>query len=189
MTSIRNAFLAGVCALAVGFGSMPAEAASSNRGDRAPAANTIAGVPYDQIQTVGRRGGGWRGGGWRGGGHRGWRGGGYRGARWGGGRHWGGGRYYGRGWGGRRYYYGHRHRNYGGYAAAGILGLAAGAAIAGNGYGYYDRPYYGGGYGYYDRPYRRGYYSRAYYGGQCKVLQTRRDYYGRRYTVARYRPC
>jgi opacity protein-like surface antigen len=51
------------------------------------------------------------------------------------------------------YYGGHYHHDNAGPAiAAGVLGLALGAAIASNGHSsYYDRPYYGGGYydGYY----------------------------------------
>jgi len=59
-------------------------------------------------------------------------------------QHWRGG-YHG-------YYGGHyRHDNAGPAIAAGVLGLALGAAIAGNGHSYaYDRPYYGG---YYDYDY------------------------------------
>lgn len=187
MMSVRNALIASVCALGVGFGSMPAEAASPSAPATASSGqNTIAGIRMDQIQKVDRRGG-WRGGG---GGHRGWGGGGrHYGGGWGGGRRhfggggWGGGRYYG---GGRRYYgggYGYRrHRGYGGYAAAGVFGLAAGALIANN-YGYYDRPYYR------SRYYDDGYYGRSYGGAECQVITKRRGYDGRLYRVTRYRPC
>ncbi|MFJ5488463.1 hypothetical protein ACIKTA_12995, partial [Hansschlegelia beijingensis] len=105
----------------------------------------------------------------------------------GGGRHWGGGgRHWGGGWGrpgyyGRHRYYGHRHRYYGGYAAAGILGLAAGAALA-SPY-YYDDDYYYGG------PYYGYGYRRAYYGPECKVITRTRDRRGRPIEVIRYRPC
>ena len=47
------------------------------------------------------------------------------------------------------------HDNSGAAVAAGIAGLAIGAAIASGNDGYYDR-------GYYDR----GYYGRSYYGGR-----------------------
>jgi hypothetical protein len=84
----------------------------------------------------------------------------------------------------RDYYYGsghyhHHHNDTGAAVAAGVVGLALGAALASssnhNGYrsgGYYSSgyaydPYYGGGYydrGYYDRGYSydRGYYPRGY---------------------------
>ncbi|GLK69573.1 hypothetical protein [Hansschlegelia plantiphila] len=177
MTSLHNAIIAGVSALGLGAATLPAEAASPSSG------KTIAGVNYSDIQPVAFRGGHGGGHGWGGGGGRGWGGGHYAGRGWGGGgRHWGGG-----GWGGPRYgyYRGYRHHNYGGYAAAGIVGLAAGAALAGPyGYGYdddyYDRGGYGGRYG----------YSRAYYGGaECQVITRGRDYNGRPVRVIRYRPC
>ena len=68
----------------------------------------------------------------------------YRGGGYYGGGHYGGGRYYG-------------HSNNGGAAlAAGVVGLALGAAIASNHNGYYDRGYYGRpAYAYDDGP---GYY-------------------------------
>jgi hypothetical protein len=180
MTSFRNALIAGVSALGVVAGSMPAMAAS------AKAEPTVGGVKMSDIQQVR----------WRGGGRGGWSGGGRGYRSWGG----GGRRYYGGGYGR------HRGYGYGGYAAAGILGLAAGAAIAspyggyGYGDGYYgDDGYYGGrSYSYYDRPYRRagygygygGGYSRAYYGGaECQVISRQRDRYGNRVKVIRYRPC
>ncbi|MFC7052997.1 hypothetical protein ACFQI3_09895 [Hansschlegelia quercus] len=172
MTSFRNALIAGVSALGVVAGSMPAMAAS------AKSEPTVGGVKMSDIQEVRH---GWGGGG--------------------GGRGWGGGgRGYRSGWGGGGRYYGGygRHRGYyGGYAAAGILGLAAGAAIAspyryGYGYGdgyYYDDGYYGRPYSYYDRPYRRG-YTRAYYGGaECQVISRQRDRHGYPIKVIRYRPC
>jgi hypothetical protein len=89
-------------------------------------------------------------------------------------------RYHGGYYGG---YYGHRHHgNAGAVIGAGILGLAAGAAIAS------DRGYYGG----------RGYYSYApapvyyappppppygYYGGPPCRTDWRWDGWGRRYPV------
>lgn len=80
------------------------------------------------------------------------------------------------------YYNGHRHHDHdndaGVAVAAGVIGLALGAALASsydNDRGYYNRGYYDR--GYYDRGYSRpyygnGYYSRPYYGG---------SYYGRPY--------
>ncbi len=175
MTSVRKFFVAGACALGVVLGAMPAEAASSSA--KPASATSIAGIRSDQIMLVDRRGGrGWGGGGRH---HGGWGGGGRRYGGWGG----GGRRYYGGGYGGRRYYGGYRrHHNYGGYAAAGVIGLATGALIAGN-RGYYDDDYYG-------RPayYGRSGYYRSY-GGECEVVTTRRGYDGRRYRVVRYRPC
>lgn len=185
MRSVSKMIVAGACALGVSVAAMPAEAAQRGEGRSTVApSNTIAGIRYDQIQKVDRRGG-WRGGGFRGG--RGWGGGGRRhfgGGGWGGRRYYGGGRrYYGGGWGGRRYYGGYRrHRGYGGYYAAGALGLVTGGLIASS---YYDRPY-----GYYDRPYYGdGYYRRAYYGSECQVIVRKRDRYGRPIRVVRYRPC
>ena len=69
-----------------------------------------------------------------------------------------------------RYYGGHeRHDNGGVAVAAGVIGLALGAAIASNhgnsGHAYYNRGYYdrGDNGGYYDRNYYdRGYYPPAY---------------------------
>lgn len=56
--------------------------------------------------------------------------------------------------GGHYYHGGHyRHGNAGAAVAAGVVGLALGAALASNGHSYYDR-------GYYDR----GYYAPGYYG-------------------------
>lgn len=49
--------------------------------------------------------------------------------------------YYGGGYGGGYY----RHDNTGAAVAAGVVGLALGAALASN-HGYYNRGYYGGGY-------------------------------------------
>lgn len=201
MTSIRNAILAGACSLAIAVGAMPAEAASgqaqaASGQTQASGQNTIAGIRMDQIQKVDRRGG-WRGGGF-GGGNRGWGGGRrfggggwgggrryYGGGGWGGGRYYGGGRRYYGGWGGGRRYYGYRRDRgyYGGYAAAGVLGLATGAIIANNSYGYNDRPYYR------SRYYDDGYYGRSYGGAECQVITKRRGYDGRLYRVTRYRPC
>ncbi|HEY0293466.1 MAG TPA: hypothetical protein VGC51_14220 [Hansschlegelia sp.] len=112
MNKLSNLILAGACSLGMAFSAIPAEAASG-----APA--TIAGVPMDQIQTVDHRRGGGRGG------HGGWgnHGGGRHHGGWGRDRHRG---YYGRGYGG------HHRSHTGRYVAAGVLGLAAGAAIAGS---------------------------------------------------------
>jgi hypothetical protein len=62
-------------------------------------------------------------------------------------------------------YYGghHGHNNNGAAVAAGVVGLALGAAIASNHGGYYDRGYYDRGYGYYGAPaYAYGYGYPAY---------------------------
>jgi hypothetical protein len=57
------------------------------------------------------------------------------------------------------YYGGHYHNDAGPAIAAGVLGLALGAAIASNhSHGYYGGSYYGGG------PYYGGYYDDGYYG-------------------------
>jgi len=50
-----------------------------------------------------------------------------------------------------RYYGHHRHGDGGAAVAAGVVGLALGAALASN-HGYYDRGYYDRGYGYYGYP-------------------------------------
>jgi hypothetical protein len=73
-------------------------------------------------------------------------------------QHYRGGGYYG-GYGGH-----YRHGGNGGAAvAAGVVGLALGAAIASNHGGYYDRGYYDRGYGYYGGPaYASGYGYPAY---------------------------
>jgi hypothetical protein len=64
-----------------------------------------------------------------------------------------------------RYYRGHHHGDGGAAVAAGIAGLAIGAALASNGGRRdYDRGYYGD---------RGGYYRESYYDGY------RRPYYGR----------
>jgi hypothetical protein len=71
---------------------------------------------------------------------------------------WGGGGWHG---GGYRYY-GHGHSDAGVAVAAGVVGLALGAAIASDHGGgrYYGRGYYGG--GYYDYPGYYGYYREGY---------------------------
>ena len=98
---------------------------------------------------------------------------------------------------GHRYH--HRHNdndNDAGVAiAAGVVGLALGAALASDsrrgGYYSYDRGYYGG--GYYSRPYRGGYYGRPYYGGYYSrpYYRDRHSYYGRPYGYYNrgYRTC
>lgn len=206
MNPLQNVVIAGACALGVAALASPANAASGTSSGA-----TVGGYSMKDIQTVGHRGGGggWGGGGRGfGGGHgfgggrsfgggRGFGGGhGFSGGRWGGrgwnggGRYaWGGGGY--RGWrGGYRggYYrgwrgYGYRH-GYGGYYAAGILGLGVGAALASPYYydDYYDRPgYYDDGYAYAPR--------RVYSGAECQVISKRRDARGRLVRVVRYRPC
>jgi hypothetical protein len=61
------------------------------------------------------------------------------------------------GYGGHYYGGGHYHNNGGAAVAAGVVGLALGAALASNSHSYYyDRPYYGSGY------YDSGYYAPAY---------------------------
>lgn len=91
----------------------------------------------------------------------------------------------------RRYYRDYdRHRGdrTGAAVAAGVVGLALGAAIAGsnNNRGYYNNGYYGG--AYYDG---RGYYDGGYY-GRPRICETSRwvydPYIGRRVMVRdRYR--
>jgi hypothetical protein len=94
-------------------------------------------------------------------------------------------------WRGRGYYgggyRGHYHGNRTGVAiGAGILGLAAGAAIASNRGGYYGGPaYYGG--GYYD--YGPGYYAPpppAYYAPRYCRSDWRWDGWAGRYVRVRY---
>ncbi len=80
-------------------------------------------------------------------------------------------------------YYGYHHHGDAGPAiAAGVLGLALGAAIASNGHGYYyDRPYYGG-----------GYYDYGYYGPPRVCYATRwvwDPYIGQRVPVRERFPC
>jgi hypothetical protein len=99
--------------------------------------------------------------------------------------------YYGGG-----YYGGHRHNDAGVAVAAGVVGLALGAALASDhGYshrGYYDRGYYDRGYydgGYYDRGYYPGYYG---YGGYrtCETTRWAWDpYIGRRVPVVTRYAC
>ena len=82
----------------------------------------------------------------------------------------------------------HRHHDNDGAAiAAGIAGLAIGAAIASNGRDrYYDRGYYGR--GYYDGPrYRSGYYDRGYYGPPRYAYGPPRGYRNCR-TMSRFDP-
>jgi hypothetical protein len=86
-------------------------------------------------------------------------------------------------YGGGGHYYGGHGRNGAGVAvAAGVVGLALGAALAGD-RGYYDRGYGG----YYDRGYYPGYYG---YGGYRTCESTRwvwDPYIGRRVPmVSRY---
>ena len=81
-----------------------------------------------------------------------------------------------------RYYHRHNDNDAGVAIAAGVVGLALGAALASNsGRSYYDRGYYGRGYygrGYYGGDYYgRGYYGQPYYGGGYYS----RPYYGSGY--------
>jgi hypothetical protein len=89
-------------------------------------------------------------------------------------------RYYDRG-----HYYGHYHGGGGTALAAGILGLAAGAAIASDHRGYYDRGYYG----YAPYGYAPAYYAPppppGYYGGYCRS-DWRWDGWAHRYVRVRY---
>jgi hypothetical protein len=117
----------------------------------------LASAPVQARGWGGGHGGGHWGGG-HGGGH--W-GGGHGGGHWRGGGHWGGGHNWNRGWGrshwrggGWGYYPGYWGGGWGGYdggdvAIAGILGLAAGAAIASD---RYDDGYDDWGYDPYDYP-------------------------------------
>jgi len=94
-----------------------------------------------------------------------------------------GGYYHGGGYYGGHRYYGHHHGNDAGVAiAAGVVGLALGAALASDSghRGYYNSGYYNNGYydgGYYGRSYDRGY---GYYDGGY-------GYYDRGYTVCESR--
>ena len=107
---------------------------------------------------------GWRHGGWNGGG-------------------WNGGGWNRGGWGGYRYGGGHHHNDVAGPAiAAGVLGLAVGAALASNNNrSYYSAPRYG----YYDYGYAPGYYDYGGYDyGWCQSSRWVWDpYIGRRVLV------
>jgi hypothetical protein len=79
-------------------------------------------------------------------------------------------------------YYGHhRHGNGGAAVAAGVVGLALGAALAGDHDRYYDRGYYGG-------PYAYGYGYPAY--RTCETTRWVWDpYVGHRVPVRQAYPC
>jgi len=93
----------------------------------------------------------------------------------------GGGYYHG------GYYGGHdRHNNAGAAVAAGVVGLALGAALASNSHGYYDRGYYDRGY------YAPGYYGYGGYSGYRTCESTRwvwDPYIGRRVPVTSRYAC
>jgi hypothetical protein len=89
------------------------------------------------------------------------------------------------GYGGYGGYGGHyyRHDNGGAAIAAGVVGLALGAALASNSHSYYyDRPYY-----------RGGYYDSYYYAPAYRVCETERwvwdPYIGRRVPVRERYAC
>ncbi|GLK75785.1 hypothetical protein GCM10008171_10390 [Methylopila jiangsuensis] len=91
-------------------------------------------------------------------------------------------------WRDRRYGGGYRHHHHrgdraAGYAAAGVLGLAAGALIAGSAsrdrYDYEDDYY---------AP-RRVYVERPRYYNRCKVVRWGEDRWGEPVRVVTYRPC
>lgn len=93
--------------------------------------------------------------------------------------------YRGGGYHGGRRYYGHRHRggNTGGYLAAGALGLATGAIIAGAARDRdYDDGYYAPRRVYVDEP-------RRYYSRRCEVVRWGENRYGEPVRIVRYRPC
>ena len=99
-----------------------------------------------------------------------------------------------------RYYRDHRGNNAGAAIAAGVVGLAVGAALASNrrGYddrghydnGYYDRGHYNRGYydqGYHNRSYDRGYYQQPHYAYRHNDYRGHHNgYYGRQCITQRY---
>lgn len=95
--------------------------------------------------------------------------------------HGGGGYYHGGYYGGGGGYY--RHDNGGAAVAAGVVGLALGAALASNSHSYYDRGY------------APGYYAPGYYGygGGYRTCENTRwvwdPYYGRRVPVTSRYAC
>ncbi len=109
MSKLKKTIIASVAALALGLG----VAASTTPASAGQWRGGWGGGHWG--------GGGWHGGGWGGGWRGGWRGGGWRGGGWRGG-YWGGG-WNGCGWG----------NCWGPAVGVGVLGLAAGAAIADQG--------------------------------------------------------
>lgn len=83
------------------------------------------------------------------------------------------------------YYGGHyRHDNTGAAVAAGVVGLALGAALASNSHSYYDRGYYAPGY------YAPGYYYGGYGYRTCESTRWVWDpYIGRRVPVTSRYAC
>jgi len=80
-----------------------------------------------------------------------------------------GGPHRGPGWGDHGGWHDHRHGWGGGYWGAGAVGLATGALIGSQ---FYGAPY-----------------APVYAGGECRVVSTHYDGYGRLVKVVDYRPC
>jgi len=90
-----------------------------------------------------------------------------------------------------RYYRNHRSNDAGVAIAAGVVGLAVGAALASNRRGYDNRGYYDRGYydrGHYDQGYyNRGYYQQPHYAYRHNGYRGHHNgYYGRQCITERY---